>query len=279
MSKDAYVKMKAKEKGIPENEISRGKQDRNKPTKFNAFREMERQKKGLNPSLAKIPNGVEIVGEAPSFEGKKRQREDDEEGGKGKQQKKNEPVTIEYLGTTLDVDTENGTLADPSQLKFTDGACIKFSAPGEGSDWTKLKEAVIASAVIEAPFINFPPNSTSGVIAKSDNGAITDDELSKLNAASITYGDKPVTFERPTEEEQRAFWTKRANFQASRAAKAAQDKARADKFRGHGGRGGRGGRGGKFGGRGRGRGGKFNRDNRKDNRADSGLPPAVGAAN
>lgn len=280
MSKDAYVKMKAKEKGIPESEISHGRQDRNKPAKFNAFREMERAKKGLPPSLAKIPSGVEIVGEAPSMENRKRSREDDEEGGKGKQQKKNEPVTIEFLGTTLDVDTEKGTLANPEQLKFPEGACIKFLAPGEGADWTKLKEAVIAAAVLEQPFMNFPPGATSGIIAKGDNSAISDEEVEKLNAAGITYGDKPVTFERASEEEQRGFWTRRANFQASRAAKTAQEKARADKFRGHGGRGGRGGRGGKFGGRGgRGRGGKFNRDNRKESKVDSGMPPAVGAAN
>jgi lupus La protein len=89
--------MKAKEKGIPEKELRRssepkqkrengpqGKFDK-KDRKFNAFREMDKMKKGFAPDLAKIQDGVAVVGKpvVTAYEGLgKRGREDDGEKGK-----------------------------------------------------------------------------------------------------------------------------------------------------------------------------------------------------
>jgi lupus La protein len=84
MTKDAYVRMKAKEKGIDESEINKGGQGRKGLNKFNAFREMAKMKHGQAPQLAKIPSGVDVVGKAVAVDsgrerGVKRGRDDGEE--------------------------------------------------------------------------------------------------------------------------------------------------------------------------------------------------------
>lgn len=91
MFRDAYVKMKAKEKGIPDSEVQRGK-----PAvggKWNAFREMNKIKSGGSPMLAKIPDGVKVVGTPGGIHqrerdnGRKRNRDDDGEEGSSKREK------------------------------------------------------------------------------------------------------------------------------------------------------------------------------------------------
>jgi len=42
----------------------------------------------------------------------------------------------------------------------------------------------------------FPPGAKAGSISASEGTEITDAELEKHNAAKITYGGEPVTFER-----------------------------------------------------------------------------------
>lgn len=101
--RDAYVQMKAKEKGIDQSTLHRGKQGElgdkggkpkpdSAPRKFNAFKEMEKAKKGFLPALANIPDDVDIVGKRPEVKGrkaeqsngKKRERDDDGEERDGK---------------------------------------------------------------------------------------------------------------------------------------------------------------------------------------------------
>ena len=83
--------MKAKEKGIPDSEVQRGK-----PTaggKWNAFREMNKIKSGGSPMLAKIPDGVKVVGTPGGIHqrerdtGRKRTRDEDGEEGSSKREK------------------------------------------------------------------------------------------------------------------------------------------------------------------------------------------------
>jgi lupus La protein len=101
-SRDAYVKMKAKEKGIPDSEVQRGK-----PTaggKWNAFREMNKIKSGGSPMLAKIPDGVKVVGTPGGIHqrerdnGRKRNRDDDGEEGSSKREKVDVRYTASELG-------------------------------------------------------------------------------------------------------------------------------------------------------------------------------------
>lgn len=80
--------MKAKEKGIPESELYKRKDNKSDrhSSKFNAFREMDKIKKGMTPNLAQIKEGTAVVGtpkgvrsDSKSGEGKKRGREEDGE--------------------------------------------------------------------------------------------------------------------------------------------------------------------------------------------------------
>jgi lupus La protein len=124
MSKEDYVTMKAKEKGIPTQELRRGatpsteggkdggpsggkfsRDSKNK--KFNAFREMEKMKRGGVPDLAKISEGVAVVGKPVQevFEGLgKRGRDDDE--GKGKKFVKRSDVSRAFPSDRSQVSTE-----------------------------------------------------------------------------------------------------------------------------------------------------------------------------
>ena len=93
--------MKAKEKGIDQKTLHRGSPstDRSTPApsenganstskfsqnsnkKFNAFREMDKLRKGGIPQLAKIPDTVAVIGKPLNFydeRSKKRERDDDE---------------------------------------------------------------------------------------------------------------------------------------------------------------------------------------------------------
>lgn len=149
LRRDAYVKMKAKEKGIPEGDINRGGQSKSKPEgKFNAFREMERAKHGQLPSLAKIPDGVAIVGSRPEVKNlkagenkKKRSREDDDEEREGKEARTDEPepLVVEYNGASLECDRHTGKVLDRSKVAFEINSAVKFINHGENPDWKDLK--------------------------------------------------------------------------------------------------------------------------------------------
>lgn len=84
--------MKAKEKGIPQGDIQRGGKQ-NSTTKWNAFREMNKIKAGGAPALAKIPDGVKVVGtpmgagQRERDNGKKRSRDEDGESGDAKRER------------------------------------------------------------------------------------------------------------------------------------------------------------------------------------------------
>lgn len=103
--REAYVSMKVKEKGIDQKSINRGtpSTDRGTPApgengvingtrkrfqeksgqKFNAFREMDKMRKGGTPLLAMIPDTVAVVGKPLNFmttdKGRKRERTEDGE--------------------------------------------------------------------------------------------------------------------------------------------------------------------------------------------------------
>ncbi|WRT69615.1 uncharacterized protein IL334_006604 [Kwoniella shivajii] len=303
MSKDEYVKMKAKEKGIPDSEIFKGKHDGGKSRdvgrKFNAFKEMDKAKKGIIPSLAKIGDDVAVVGIRPGFtkgakDGRKRER-DDEDGDDrdGKVAKKEDkPLVIEYKGATLECDRKTGKVLDSSKVPFENDSSIKFISHGENEQWKELKEQV--ANIISNPFLAFPPGSKTGTVASNDNTIISDDILTKLRDAKLLFGGVEVEWARMDEEEQRIFWTTRANFQGKVAADRlaeAEDKGRTGSrdFKGNGrgrggrgrggGRGGRGGRGGNRGGRGGNRGG--HRDNNRNAEQSSAhpsnsMPPSLG---
>lgn len=204
-SKDAYVKRKCKEKGIPEDEIHKAGPGRGPkaPRKFNAFREISKVQQGQKADFAKIPDSVEIVGKAPevgasSDGGAKRKRDEEGESNEVKREKKERvPITFEYRGATLELG-DSGEIKYPSQVPFEDGAAVKFTVTGDG-DWKELKEAVIGAAIPDV-FMALPVGQKVGTIAHQDSSKITDDEFSKLIAGDLKYAGNGVTWERMSGE-------------------------------------------------------------------------------
>ncbi|ORX37808.1 hypothetical protein BD324DRAFT_645356 [Kockovaella imperatae] len=303
MSKDAYVQMKAKEKGIDMKSSKRGpdRHQRSVPGKFNAFKEMAKIEAGELPDLAKIAPSTAVIGKPPAVrstqrdgrDSNKRSRDRDDDGeDKRAKWAKLEDLTLEYNGVELKCDPTTGEVREPEKVAFTPNAVVKFVNCGKDGDWKDLKQRVIDNG-IEKPFIAYPPGSEFGRLAKSDGTEISEDEIRKLNEANIPFGGSQLLWERMPEDAQRDFWVIRANFQGKMLADKQNGERKGNGHwedrrngggRGHGGRGGgRGGRGGRGGGRGGrggrdGRGGRGGRDRDRMDEDDSGMPPKVAKA-
>jgi lupus La protein len=176
--------MKAKEKGIDERSLRRGKDaeptsttaedgtsaprpSQPNPKAFNAFREMDKLRKGGVPQLAKIPDTVAVVGKPLNgFMGAKDSRDkkrkaDDGDGDDDrdtKKEKKDVGVTFcHYQGWLADhVQAENTisfafhdetliydgvtkTITNPEKLKYAENSAIKMVGRGPNADYKELK--------------------------------------------------------------------------------------------------------------------------------------------
>jgi hypothetical protein len=127
--REEYVQMKVKEKGLDPEAIFRGSATStagpNRPAsgRFNAFRELEKMKQGVQPQLAKIGDDVTVVGTPLKTEqgqrvNKKRERDDEDEEGKGKTAR-SEVCFLPYY------------MADSSPLKLS-----RSSTMAASSRWT-----------------------------------------------------------------------------------------------------------------------------------------------
>lgn len=164
--RDAYVKMKAKEKGIPDSEIHKGKSDKQNPGKWNAFKEMNKIKTGGHPMLAKIPDEVKVIGKATSLHQKgerKRPRDDDEEEGGAKKEKievstvfggtlvtdsdseqESPTFTLTYKGKDVECEKATGKVINRDQLEFESDCVVKFEGGSDNPEWKDLKVSSFA---------------------------------------------------------------------------------------------------------------------------------------
>jgi hypothetical protein len=224
--------MKAKEKGIPDSEVQRGK-----PTaggKWNAFREMNKIKSGGSPMLAKIPDGVKVVGTPggiPQRErdnGRKRNRDDDGEEGSSKREKVDVRCTavrlISQLTNRSQRPSSSTTRARMSSV--TRAPVRSLTVPSLDSPWRlssssrveqitqigrtsrqvcllvlnepslTVQEKILTQ--ITKPFMAFPPGATVGNLAKQDDAQITDEDIAKLNDAKFQFGGADAVFSRMT---------------------------------------------------------------------------------
>lgn len=160
--------MKAKEKGIPDGEIHKGRpNDSKNPGKWNAFKEMGKMKAGGHPALAKIPDEVKVVGKPSAGlhgrDKRKRQHDDDDEEGAAKKDKVEVSVhlsidlalamnsitdkssqesptfTLNYKGKDLECDKATGRVVDRDQLEFENDCVVKFEGGSDNPDWKELK--------------------------------------------------------------------------------------------------------------------------------------------
>lgn len=230
MSKDDYCQMKMKEKGIdPSTALRGGGKTKginpiNRPGKFNAFEEMEKERQGSHASQS-------VKCKEPS------------------KPKRSDPLKFEFNGKTL-VTREDGTV-DPGAVEFPEKSVIAFSNAGEGGNWKDLKERLFEIA--ETSFVDFPVGATSG--AAGFKQTLSDEQFESIINSTIEVAGKPVTWSRVEEERAKQFYLDRVNFRAKFLLdQREQGVSGADRLQSFGGRGRGGGRGGKPG-RGRGRGG------------------------
>ncbi|CCU99296.1 unnamed protein product [Malassezia sympodialis ATCC 42132] len=173
MSKPAYVSMKMKEKGIdPSQNPPPSKGGR----KFNAFREMERERQG--------------AGAAPA-------------------NTRAEPLEFEYNGSKLTT-RPDGTV-DAEQVAVPAQSVLRFTGAAATGSWKDLKDTL--TTLHPTSFVEFPAEATEGVVGFRD--PVSDEKLAQIQEHGITVGGQPVQWARVGEEEARAFYVERANFRAS----------------------------------------------------------------
>ncbi|WFD31790.1 hypothetical protein MSPP1_002829 [Malassezia sp. CBS 17886] len=210
MSKPAYMAMKIKEKGIDPN-ADRGARGKG-PRKFNAFRELEREK-------------TQGTGAPAST--------------------RSDPLEFEYNGTTLatlpdgSVDAENVTFPPDSVLRFTGAS--------SGGSWKDLKDTL--TTMHPTSFVEFPADAEEGVVGFRES--VSDEKLDEIKKKGITVGGAEVAWERVDEAKAKDFYVDRAKYRASYLLdrrEAERNTPSRGRGRGRGGRGGRGhGRGGRGG--------------------------------
>lgn len=165
--------MKAKEKGIDTRTLRRSatpSTDRSTPApgdkkpfaqaagiRFNAFREMDKIRKGIPPALALIPDSVAVIGKPlHTFVDKSRKRGREESADERPAKAMKTEVcgllvsasgpaltgqffVLEYRGAKLDCDRLTGQVVDKSKVPYVKDAVIKFVGAGPNADWKDLK--------------------------------------------------------------------------------------------------------------------------------------------
>lgn len=220
MSKEAYCDMKIKEKGLTGKTAEMRKDSIASRKGFNAFQEMQDEKKG--------------------------------KGQKGKD-RPNPEVWLEFMGTKIRVQEEDGGSVKSENVPYIKGATMKFTGCGGDANFTEMKTP-LRERFARVPYIQFSKGDDVGLVGFDK--ALTEDEIEYVKANLKTVNSNEVQWSIPEEEEEKQFQIDRANFAARSALSRSQDRKGGSSRGGRGGgRGGRGARGGGRGGRGGGRGG------------------------
>lgn len=220
MSKEAYCDMKIKEKGLTGKTAEMRKDSIASRKGFNAFQEMQDEKKG--------------------------------KGQKGKD-RPNPEVWLEFMGTKIRVQEEDGGSVKSENVPYIKGATMKFTGCGGDANFTEMKTP-LRERFARVPYIQFSKGDDFGLVGFDK--ALTEDEIEYVKANLKTVNSNEVQWSIPEEEEEKQFQIDRANFAARSALSRSQDRKGGSSRGGRGGgRGGRGARGGGRGGRGGGRGG------------------------
>ena len=228
MSKEAYVEMKIKEKGL-KGKAAVGKRDHITRKGFDAFREMR---------LAA-----------------------DKEGKKGPEKAPPE-IFVSFLGKNLRVLDEGGGSVAPEEVPRVRGSALRFTGCGGEVSFDNIKRP-LKERFTRAPFIKFTKGDDAGLVGFDK--ALDEEDVAFVREKIPTLNGNPVTWELPestsfpcfscfmrwktsyiafSEEEEEAFGIERANAAARRALGATDGSARGGRGgptrRGRGGHGGRG---------------------------------------
>jgi len=280
MTKEDYCNMKMVEKGIDPKTVQRGvaggsggksSGPGNKNIRFNAFKELEREARGL-PSAFNETKETE----------KKSKAEEAEDRRKRAHENRSKPYEFDFNDAKVTTNPD-GTIVE-STLKFPERSVLAFKGAGEGGNWKDLKETLIS--IHPTSFVEFPQGAIEGAVGFKTT--LEDGKMAEIVSRAITVGGKAVEWSRVDEDRARKFYLDRANFRAKHLIDQREEREAEGGSHFSGGRGG--GRGGR--GRGGGRGGRGGHRSQRGNgdfkrKRDDGdgpkssaqdAPPQIGSA-
>lgn len=113
--REAYCEMKIKEKGLTGKSADMRKDSMTSRKGFNAFKEMENEKKG--------------------------------KGQKGKDHAKSE-IWLEFMGSKIRVQVEDGGSVKSEDVPYIQGATMKFSGCGGDANFTEMKVTCVFCTIV-----------------------------------------------------------------------------------------------------------------------------------
>ncbi|KAI9508794.1 hypothetical protein F5148DRAFT_1192717 [Russula earlei] len=179
MSKEAYVEMKIKEKGL-KGKAAVVKRDHITRKGFDAFREM------------RLASG----------------------GKEGNKEKADPEIFITFLGKKLRVQEEGGGSVAPEEVPRVRGSALRFTGCGGEASYDEIKHP-LKERFSRAPFVKFTKGDDAGLVGFDK--ALDEEDVAFVKEKVPTLNGNLVTWELPEEEEEHAFGVERANAAAKRA--------------------------------------------------------------
>ncbi|OJA15769.1 hypothetical protein AZE42_10620, partial [Rhizopogon vesiculosus] len=187
MSKGAYCDMKIKEKGLTGKTAEMRKDSIASRKGFNAFKEMEDEKKG-----------------------------------KGKGQKGAKPeIWLEFMGSKIRVQEEDGGSVKTEEVPYIKGATLKFTGCGGDANFTEMKDP-LRERFARVPYIQFSKGDDFGLVGFDKE--LTEDEIEFVKTNLKTVNSNEVQWSIPEGEDEKQFQIDRANFAARSALARSQDR-------------------------------------------------------
>ena len=207
MSKEAYVEMKIKEKGL-KGKAAIVKRDHITRKGFDAFREMQLAAEGKDPK-----------------------------SGKKDAEKTKPAIFVEFLGAKLRVLEEDGGSVAAEDVPRVRGSALRFVGCGGEVSFDEIKRP-LKERFARAPFVKFTKGDDAGLVGFDK--ALDDDDTAFIREKIPTLNGKPITWDLPegmhalgplpvgvgsayffsvipAEQEEHAFGIERANASAKRA--------------------------------------------------------------
>lgn len=244
MTKEEYCDMKIKEKGLT-GKAAVHRREMMVSRKFDAFKLMEKEKKGPSPAS----------GPASDVQ----------------------PIYLDFFDVKLEIKPDENGLGtvDPTKVPFIAHASLRWDNSGENVAWNDLKTPLKDLFEGRTPYIKNVKGTTYGMVGF--HRELTDADLQKVEKALPVLDGGEVRWSWIAEEDEKAFQLERAQVAARTALRNHAGAAAAKRSgRGSAGGRGRGARGGRFAER-KSREGTGSGEKRKRPVDDDGAPPAPDA--
>lgn len=164
MSKEAYVEMKIKEKGL-KGKAAIVKRDHITRKGFDAFREMQLAAEGKDPK-----------------------------SGKKDAEKTKPAIFVEFLGAKLRVLEEDGGSVAAEDVPRVRGSALRFVGCGGEVSFDEIKRP-LKERFARAPFVKFTKGDDAGLVGFDK--ALDDDDIAFIREKIPTLNGKPITWDLP----------------------------------------------------------------------------------